>query len=212
MYRLLTPILAFIVAFTLFFTFIQPTIDEYKKIDIEVSDYEQALVSANRLQDRVNELIADKNAIPQSDYERLMTFLPNTIDEVGIVLMLDDLASRNNLAVDQISVQSARTRGSGASAAPVTDMAFDDDLDASAKNEQTRADGTVVRKPTDSIDTVMLNFSITGQYQDFRKFIAELERSLTLMDIVQLTISESKDESLTSFTVGVALYQFKTNE
>jgi Tfp pilus assembly protein PilO len=212
MYRLLTPILAFIVAFTLFFTFIQPTIDEYKKIDTEVSDYMQALDSADRLQQRVNELIADKNAIPQSDYERLMTFLPNSIDEVGVVLTLDDLASRSNLALDQISVQSSRTRGGSSQQNAVAEMAFDDDQDSSSQAEQTRADGTVVRKPTDSIESVMLTFSVTGEYQDFRTFIAELEKSLLLMDIVQLTISEAKDESLTSFAVGVSLYQFKSKE
>lgn len=209
MYRLLTPILAFIVAFTLFFTFIEPTFDEYKRIDTEVADYEQALTSAQRLQERVNELIADKNAIAQSDLERLMTLLPNSIDEVGIVLTLDELSSRHELALEQIVVQSSRSK-SGAAAAPKTSFAFEDETNA--KQEQTRADGTVVRSPTDSVEVVTLSFNVTGTYEDFKALLSELENSLTLMDIVELNIAESKDEELATFNVTVALYQFSPKD
>jgi hypothetical protein len=213
MYRLLTPILAFIVAFTLFFTFIEPTFEEYKRIDVEVGDYEQALQSAQRLQERVNELIADKNAIAQSDMERLMTFLPNTIDEVGIVLTLDQLSSRHELALGEIGVQSSRSKkgGSAPAAASQATFAFEDEDDSLSK-EETRADGTIVRKPTDSIETVMLTFSVTGTYENFKALLSELESSLTLMDVAQLSISEPKDDELATFRVSVALYQFKPEE
>lgn len=209
MYRLLTPILAFIVAFTLFFTFIQPTFDEYKRIDTEVADYEQALQSAQRLQERVNELIADKNAIAQSDLERLMTLLPNSVDEVGIVLTLDELSSRHELALEKISVQSSRSHGGAAPAAKAS-FAFDDELEDN--REETRADGTVVRKVTDSIETIMLSFNVTGEYNNFKALLSDLEGSLALMDISELSIKEAKDDELATFVVTVALYQFSPKE
>jgi hypothetical protein len=65
MYRLLTPILALIVALTLFFTFIRPTFEEYKSIDTEIGDYDQALTKAQELQDRVSELVLQKNSMNQ---------------------------------------------------------------------------------------------------------------------------------------------------
>ena len=89
MYRLLTPVLAVIVAVALFTTFIKPTFEEYKRLDVEIADFALALAKADELQQRIAELIADKNAISASDSERLMAFLPDAIDEVDVVLSLD---------------------------------------------------------------------------------------------------------------------------
>lgn len=210
MYRLLTPILAFIVAFTLFFTFIQPTFDEYKRIDTEVADYEQALASAQRLQERVNELIADKNAIAQSDLERLMTLLPNSVDEVGIVLTLDELSSRHELALEQIAVRASRGVRGSVAPAPKAALAFEDESDQN--KEEVLPDGTVVRKVTDSIETVSLSFNVTGNYTNFKALIADLEGSLALMDISELSIEEAKDDELATFNVTVTMYQFSPKE
>ena len=99
MYRFLTPILALIVSFTLFFTFIEPTFNEYKKIDVEIGDYEFALGSAQKLQDRIGELIGEKNSISEPDLSRLMAFLHDSVDEVSIVLTLDELATKHSLVL-----------------------------------------------------------------------------------------------------------------
>jgi hypothetical protein len=209
MYRLLTPILALIVAFTLFFTFIQPTFEEYKIIDTEIGDYDQALNSAQLLQDRVNELIAQKNNISQSDLERLEVFLPYATDEVGVVLILDDLAGRHDLVLENISVKSSRANNerSGGGQQVSGKFAFEDDPQDGARDE-IGADGTVVRKPTDSIETTALSFGVTGEYARVREFISELEKSLALMDVTTLSVSEPAEGDFGTYTFGLSLYQF----
>jgi Tfp pilus assembly protein PilO len=214
MYRLLTPILALIVALTLFFTFIQPTFEEYKSIDTEIGDYDQALDSAERLQQRVNELIAQKNEVAQSDLERLMVFLPNAVEEVDVVLILDDLASRHDLVLENISVKSTRAgagNSGGGSKEVAGKFAFEDDP-KELKKEQVREDGTVVRTPTDSIEATLLSFGVTGEYKNFREFVSNLEKSLTLMDITSFSVSEPAEGDFTTYTLGVALYQFAQND
>jgi hypothetical protein len=209
MYRLLTPILALIVALTLFFTFIKPTFEEYKVIDTEIGDYKQALDSAQLLQDRINELIAQKNEIAQSDRERLMVFLPDAVDEVGVVLVLDDLAARHELVLENISVKSSRA-GNGATAASTQapgKFAYEDNP-KELSVENVRPDGTVARKPTDSIETTALTFGVTGEYKKVRDFVSELERSLALMDISTMGITEPAEGEFATYSFGISLYQF----
>ena len=206
-YRLLTPILAFVVAFTLFFTFVQPTFNEYKRIDTEIGDYEQALSSARLLQERVNELISQRAAIPQSAIERLMKVLPDSIDEVGVVLTLDDLATKNEMALGEINVKSSRGGSKSTQDAPKDSGMFTDEQEG----KKVQSDGTIVKTTADYLDTTILSFSVTGPYENFKKLIAELEDSVTLMDISALSIEqpqEGKSDFIT-YTVSVTMYQFK---
>jgi hypothetical protein len=207
MYRLLTPILALIVAITLFFTFIQPQFDDYKRLDTDIADYDQALKRAQELQDRVNELVAEKNAINQSELERLQNLLPDSVDEVATVLALDALSAKHQMTLKGIAV-GAQTKGV-AGGAGSGKVAFSDE-----KTTQTaRPDGTVVAQPTDVVETKSLTFGLTGTYDNFKKFLADIENSLALMDIASLTISEPADSNISTFAISVNMYQFKyTNE
>ena len=128
MYRFLTPILAIIVSVTLFFTFIKPTFNQYKLVDSQIADYEGALGSAQQLQDKISELDAEKNSIQESDLSRLQTFLPDSLDEVSIVLVLDDVATRHNLILEGIKVKSSNGKDAPTPVpATLRDQLFADD-------------------------------------------------------------------------------------
>jgi len=211
MYRFLTPVLAIIVSVTLFFTFIKPTFNQYKAIDNEIADYGGALDKAQLLQERIDELDKEKNSIQESDLSRLQTFLPDTVDEVSIVLILDDVATRHNLVLDGIKVKTT-TGGKDAqsqNAGTLKEQLFADDPKDSTK-EIVGADGTTVKRPQDHIDQEALSFAVTGTYADFRSFMTDLEKSLALMDINTLSIREPSVEGDTSsYGVGVSMYRFK---
>lgn len=212
MYRFLTPILAIIVSVTLFFSFIKPTFDQYKAVDSQIADYDGALGSAQELQDKISELDAEKNSISESDHARLQTFLPDSVDEVSIVLILDDVATRHNLVLDGIKVKiSGGKEGVAQSQVPGTLKAqlFADDPKASTK-EIVGADGTTVTRPQDNLEAVGLSFGVTGNYADFRSFLLDLEKSLALMDITTLGIKPPAAETdKSSYSVGVSMYRFK---
>lgn len=204
MYRFLTPLLALIVAVSLFVTFIKPTFNEYKQIDTEIGDYEQALKRAQDLQNRINELIAERNAIPQSGLERLEDLLPDSLDEVSIVLSLDAISARHGLVLGGIGVKSVRTDPEGnarsAKNAASGDFMFED--------EQVESD-SALSDVTNAFDTVELTFSVTGEYEAFKTFLTDIERSLALMDVSSLTIEEPGEGDLSTYTLGVTMYEFK---
>ena len=212
MYRFLTPVLAIIVSVTLFFTFIKPTFNQYKAIDNEIADYAGALDSAQALQEKIKELDDEKNSIQESDLSRLQTFLPDSVDEVSIVLILDDVATRHNLVLDGINVKTnigGKDTVQSQAGGTLKDQLFADDPKNAIK-EVVGADGTTVKRPQDHIDPVGLSFSVTGTYSDFRAFIVDLEKSLALMDIGTLSIKEPAVEGdSSSYGVGVTMYRFK---
>ncbi len=212
MYRFLTPILAIIVSVTLFFSFTKPTFDQYKAVDGQIADYEGALNSAQQLQDKIAELDKEKNSIQESDFSRLQTFLPDSVDEVSIVLILDDVATRHNLVLDGIKVKiSGGKDGVAQSQNPGTlkEQLFTDDPKAS-KKEVVGADGTTVVRPQDNVESVGLSFGVTGEYADFRSFLMDLEKSLAVMDISTVGIKPPAAETdKSSYSVGVSMYRFK---
>lgn len=207
MYRFLTPLLALVVAVSLFVTFIKPTFNEYKAIDTEIGDYEQALKRAQELQNRINELIAERNAIPQSGLERLEDLLPSSLDEVSIVLSLDAISARHGLVLGGIDVKSVRTDPEGnarsAKNAASGEFMFED--------EQVLGDeaNSSLSHVTNAFNTVELSFSVTGEYEAFKTFLTDIERSLALMDVSSLTIEEPVENELSTYTLGVTMYEFK---
>lgn len=210
MYRFLTPILAIIVSVTLFFTFIKPTFNQYKAVDSQIADYQGALDSAQQLQEKIDELDKEKNSINESDLSRLQTFLPDSLDEVSIVLILDDVATRHNLVLDGIKVKTSGGKETATQVAgTLKDQLFADDPKA-GKKEIVGADGTTVLRPQDNVEAVGLSFGVTGNYADFRSFLADLERSLALMDIATIGIkAPSTDTEQGSYGIGVTMYRFK---
>lgn len=213
MYRLLTPVLAVIVAITVFTTFVRPMFADYQRIDAEVADYDQALEKAQALQDLINELIADKNSIAQSDEERLMTFLPDQQDNVSVILSLDDAAKRNRMLVEGISMKNTKseidfdvteTAKGEVSENGIFDSSIDTDLGTTLSGSKSFSSITV----NELYSTVELSFTATGKYEDFKLFLRDLETSLVLMDISQLALSERNEDDLTNFTMTATLYNF----
>jgi hypothetical protein len=210
MYRFLTPILAIIVSVTLFFTFIKPTFNQLKVVDGQIADYKGALDKAQQLQERIDELDKEKNSINESDLSRLQTFLPDSLDEVSIVLILDDVATRHNLVLDAIKVKSSSGKDASTQApGTLKDQLFADDPKAATK-EIVGADGSTVLRPQDNVEAVALSFGVTGSYTDFRSFLADLEKSLALMDITSIGLkAPAADSDLGSYGLGVTMYRFK---
>jgi hypothetical protein len=136
-----------------------------------------------------------------------MVFLPGSVDEVGVVLILDALASRHDLVLENISVKSAQANGIGASDMTAGKFAFEDNPAELAQNV-VREDGTVARQPMDRVEITSISFGVTGEYQHFRDFVTDLEKSLAMVDIASLSISEPAEGKFTTYTLGVVLYQF----
>lgn len=144
------------------FFFTQPTYDDGKVLERKIEEYNQALDKASELQQLKQSLLSRYSTFTSADIDRLHKMLPDHVDNVRLVLDIDNLASKNGMAIQNvvISDQSSKEATSG------------------------------VISPTggakQKYDSLTLKFATSGTYQNFVSFLQELEASLRVVDLVSL--------------------------
>jgi Tfp pilus assembly protein PilO len=172
-----------------FFLFTQPTYDKVKAANVEIASYDAALQKAAELQARKQELLSRFNAFNSEDRARLEKLLPDHVDNVRLILDLDNLATRHNMALQNVVV-------AGASGAPAAQTA----IGAVGASKQRH-------------DSLTLTFTTQATYEDFLAFLGDLELSLRIVDLSSLKISPLANEGggapRYSFNITIRTYWLK---
>lgn len=166
-------------------TFVAVVSPRYKEIQsarADIASYQKRLDTAKKLSTSREELIARYNSIPKADLDNLKTALPDTVDNIRLIIQLDSLATKNGLSslrgVNYDSVSPAST-------------------------------SSVAGAPQKPYGDFILSFETTGQYKNFLSFISDLEQNLRLVDIsaVQFgsTSSTTAGNPVSSLTYKVTL-------
>ncbi|MBI2409581.1 type 4a pilus biogenesis protein PilO [Candidatus Kaiserbacteria bacterium] len=115
----LLPLLALGVAIAIFLLYVNPTwsgpIAATKAV---IASDDEALAAANRYAAQQNQLASARNAIDPADLDRLSAFLPDSVNNVGIILDLNGLAARSGLSLENIDV-TANEAGNSDNANPL---------------------------------------------------------------------------------------------
>ncbi len=183
----ITAIILIILAVGIYFTFTSSRMDELKAIQAVNNQYQEAIKNSETLineRDRVNK---EYSAISIEDKERLNRLLPNTVDNIRLIIdVKDNIAAKRGLTLKNIKTSS-----------PEATQA----IDAGAS----RAGDTSSPK---KYGTVNLSFSVTTSYENFIGFMKDLESSLRIMDISKLTVSAVKSGAY-EFSVEIKTYWLK---
>lgn len=150
-----------------------------KDIVAEKQAYDDVLDKARDLQAKRDELRDRYNSITEADKTRLEQLLPDTLDNVRLVLDIDRIASRHGLRIRNIAVNDS---GTSDGRAPVPDQ---------------RGFGTAV-----------ITFGITAPYDVFLNFLSDMEDGLRLIDVTSLTINP-RDPRAYDYTVTFKTYWLK---
>lgn len=165
MIRYLLPLLLIVIAFGLFFGFTSDKIDAIYVAQDKIAELDQALANDKDLRKIRTEKLDLYNSFSNSDLDRINKLLPDSIDNVRLIIDLDNMASKYNMAV-----KNAKIKSDGA------------------------ADG-VVGRDNKRYGAVTLSFSVTGSYTDLRLFLRDLETSLRLVDVTGLSFTASDKDS-----------------
>jgi len=192
MMRTIISLIGIIAAGAMFFLFTQPTYDKVKVANASIAQYDAALEKASELQARKQELLSRYNSFNPTDREKLEKLLPDHVDNVRLILDLDSLAGKHSIAVQNVVV-SGQTGVVGAQSA----------VGAIGASKQ-------------KYDSLTLTFTTQGTYQTFQEFLADLELSLRIVDLVSLKIgsiapsAESRSaEPLYTYTLTIRTYWLK---
>jgi len=139
------------------------------ELQAQITQYEEALEKAAQLQQLKQKLLARYNSFNPDDINRLQTMIPDHVDNIGLILELDNLASHYGMALENVDVSSdATAQGQGAAAGSI-----------GGGNQK--------------YDSLTLSFGTFGTYESFLSFLLDLESSLRLVDLVSLTVEQNAD-------------------
>ncbi|MHB1163396.1 MAG: type 4a pilus biogenesis protein PilO [Minisyncoccota bacterium] len=175
------PAFALLVAIAIFFIYINPTWTGpivVAKTTIALDD--QALVAAQQYAEQQNKLAAARDAIDPANLAAVTTLLPDSVDNVGLILDLNALAARSGLSVANVDVASNSGTTAQSSSGP------------SAGNAD----------PVGSID---LSLSATGTFAAFQTFLNGVERSQRLLDVRDVVVKGS-DTGIYTYQMTIRLY------
>ncbi len=158
------PALALILSVGIFFVYVKPTWSgPLKETKVAIVNYEQALVAADEYKKKQNALTSARNAIDQENLNRLSVFLPDSVDNVSLILDINALAARSGLSLANIDVV--------------------------INDSTTGNDGIGKANPVGSVD---LSLSAIGTYSALQAFLVGIEKSARLLDVLDITVNGSE--------------------
>ncbi len=173
------PIFALLIAIGMFFGYVSPTWSgPIAATKAAIASDDQALAAAGEYVAQQNELTSAQNAIDPADLARLAVFLPDSVDNVGLILNLNALAARSGFSLSHIDVTTDTTGESSTNFPPVS---------------------------TNPVSSVDLSLSAIGTYAALQNFIQDVEKSERLLDVRDIAI-KSSDTGVYTYQMAMRLY------
>lgn len=178
------PIILIVASIGLFFFKVSPLYSDVKDLRTESADYDKALEVADQLKTLRSDLRKELDSFSEADMNKLDHFLPTHLDTVRIILDVDGIASQHGIKLKDPKINDQPT-----TAAPATGP-----------------NGTPI--PGGPLfSTVALGFTFTSTYAQARDFLADVEKSLRILDNVNIGIRPNpKSDGLYDFTITLNTY------
>jgi Tfp pilus assembly protein PilO len=165
--RLFIPIILVIAAVGLFALYTNPAYQGTKGLQSQVTALDDALSKAKELKSRRDELLSKRKTFSTENIQKLERLLPDNVDNIRFVIEINNIAARHDLSLQNVSlgaISDAKTTRSKLSVGP----------------------------SGDAIGSVEIGFSLTATYDDFLIFLQDLEHSLRIVDVENISF-QSKD-------------------
>jgi Tfp pilus assembly protein PilO len=186
--NLITPLILIIISIGTFFVYTDRNYRgndlsngerSIKSLQVEQAEYQKALNNTNEIRKKRESLVATRGEIDPINLEKLEKLLPDNIDNIKLVIDMNRIAQNHGLMLKNIKLDTA-----------------------------TKSDSTKLGQDNNKYGTVGLSFSITSSYDNFQNFLTDLEKSLRLVEIVDLSVT-GNDTGIYEFSVGLKTYWLK---
>lgn len=175
--RFIIPTILLIAAVGLFALYTNPTYQAAQGVQAQVASYNEALTQSQEIVAVRNQLLSKYNTFSSQDVQDLQTVLPDNVDNIRLIIDINNIASRHNLALGNVALGSV-------SNSPTSQSNLSSGVSGSA------------------VGSVEVGFSVTTSYENMLSFLQDLEHSLRLIDVTGLSFSAGgKDDDTYSFTI-----------
>ncbi len=186
MNNLLPPFIALVISLGIFFGYVKPAWQgPITTVKTAISNNKSALDAAGEYKKRQNTLASELKAINADSLSKLNIFLPDSVDNVGLIMDISALMGRSGLSIGNIDVKdSSATTGSNSTAATKTG-----DLSSGVNK----------------VKSIDLSLSMTGTYASLQAFLSGIEKSTRLLDIREIVVTGS-DTGSYNYKIVIRLY------
>lgn len=167
----------------LIYTVILPQYHNVQAHRAEFNQYKSILANVSELTAKRDELLIKYQAIPKEEIDRLDKVLPDRVDTVKFALDLDKVGSKYGITLKSLKVS------------PVSNSDDSSEIDLSSASTSAPS----------SFETTTIEFSFVSTYDSFDKFMADIGKSLRIMNIQKLSFTSTEDD-LQEFKVTVETY------
>lgn len=161
------PIILIVISIAIFFVVIDPQFEEVQKLNKQKRDNDNMLQLSQELQKRRDLLQTAYNQIGPDERRELEKLLPDTVDNVRLVLDINNIAEQYQINIQNIDISKDALGVDG--------------------EEQNSSVATSIDRTTD-IGTIRLGFTVTSTYEIFLNFMKDLEETRRIVDIRSLSI------------------------
>jgi len=203
MNKLIFPIILILAAVGIYITFTQPHYEIVKEFMARNQDYQKVFDDADGLLRKRDDLIVKLNKIRPSDKVRIAKLIPDSIDNVRLVIDINDgITARYGVGIKNIRFESSTDdknvqSGQSAVASVVTTV-----------NKGLRKDSPNIIENKD-YNSVTLNFTIVAPYSTFLKILRDLESSLRIVDVTSLSFRSTDAGDVYQYDVGIKTHWLK---
>ncbi|MCK9352003.1 MAG: hypothetical protein WCT49_03875 [Candidatus Paceibacterota bacterium] len=182
-------VLLIIASIGIFYMLLRPVYGEIQLTREEKKEYERALNDSRAVEERQSVLGSKFNEMPPSDVERLEKMVPDSIDNIRLIIEVDKIAQRYNMSLEDPKV-------------------------FQQKEEMTSLQEAVVASSGMAAlyGVGKLSFTVTGTYEAYIAFIKDVEKSLRLIDIISISLTPSASEgagTVYDFNTEIKTYWLK---
>lgn len=178
----LTQIAMIIVAVVIAITYIEPTIAEIGSIQDEIAVYQQETKKVVDVNSQLATLVSRLESVSTADNRRLLTYMPNTVDEISVARDLYAIVKQ--------------------SSAQFVDVTSQDDTRA-RRGSQEEVDDSNPKPHT-------FDLSVTGTYDQIKTLFSLLEQNHYPLEVKGATINSSEGGML-SADLTLVTYAFNNN-
>lgn len=183
MVKYLIPIILIVISTMGFLTFTRPLVSDISNMKNEIVSYNEALDNSKSLENERDKLTKKYNTIDTNNLTKLQKFLPDSIDNIRLILEIEKLASPYGMILKDIKYDSKKEVAVATNTTETTG--------ANAGNQD---EATVLANSKD-YGIWDLEFSTEGKYSSFLNFMKDLEGNLRIVDISSVVFS-SEDNQL----------------
>lgn len=162
---------------------VDPKYKEYKVLKAQEQENQKTLALIKDLKQERNNLESKYKAISVEERIKLEKVLPDTVDNVRLLVDIKEIAKKKNILIKSIDV----------SGGPTSD------------SKNTKQNTVAVQKGPARYGTLTIAFSFSASYKTFIDFMNELERSLRLVDIRDVSVSAGNSD-IYNYSLKVETY------